>query len=78
GTASLAALIAAIDDGILLDQTLGGGPDLAGDFSVNVDLGYRIQNGHITGRVKDTMLAGNVYTALQDCQLANDLSWQGN
>lgn len=78
GDRDLSQLIAAIEDGILLDQTLGGGPDLAGDFSVNIDLGYRIRNGQIIGRVKDTMLAGNVYTTLQNSQLANDLGWHGN
>ncbi|OGS34566.1 MAG: hypothetical protein A2293_00435 [Elusimicrobia bacterium RIFOXYB2_FULL_49_7] len=34
---------------------------LAGDFSLNAHLAYRIENGQITGRVKDTMLSGNVY-----------------
>ena len=49
--------------GILVDQVLGGGQSniLAGEFSVNIDLGYLVENGEIAGRVKDCMVAGNVF-----------------
>jgi len=49
--------------GILVDQVLGGGQSniLAGEFSVNIDLGYLVENGEIAGRVKDCMIAGNVF-----------------
>jgi len=47
------------------DQMLGGGSSISGDFSINVDLGFLVQNGQVVGRVKDTMVAGNVYTALK-------------
>jgi PmbA protein len=58
---------------------LGGGADISGDFSVNIDLGYRVQNGEIVGRVKDTMVAGNVYSALkQVAALGADLQWNGS
>jgi PmbA protein len=44
-----------------------------------VDLGYRIENGEIIGRVKDTMVAGNVYTILkQILALGSDLQWNGS
>lgn len=44
-----------------------------GDFSSNVALGYRIRNGEIVGRVKNTMVAGNVYELLKDnVQLSSD------
>ncbi len=79
GTETLAALIAKLDNALLLDQVLGGGADISGDFSINVDLGYRIENGQITGRVKDTMVAGNVYTALkQVITLGGDARWNGS
>jgi PmbA protein len=79
GTRSVAELIASIDDGIILDQVLGGGPGISGDFSVNVDLGYRVKQGKIVGRVKDTMLAGNVYQVLKNpVLLGNDAEWSGS
>ncbi|MBD2109271.1 TldD/PmbA family protein [Nodosilinea sp. FACHB-13] len=79
GTRSLEALIASIDNGVLVDQILGGDPGIAGDFSVNIDLGYRIHRGKLVGRVKDTMVAGNVYTALKDnVELGSDGDWNGS
>jgi PmbA protein len=78
GEQSLLELIASLDQGLVVDQVLGISGDISGDFSVNIDLGYRIQKGKITGRVKDTMVAGNVYTALQNITaLGNDSDWNG-
>jgi PmbA protein len=58
---------------------LGGDPGISGDFSVNVDLGYRVKNGKIVGRVKDTMIAGNVYQVLKNpVALGNDSDWSGS
>ena len=45
-----------MDDGLIVDQMLGGGSGISGDFSINIDLGYRVQNGQVIGRVKDTMV----------------------
>ncbi len=79
GQPSLADLIATIDNGILVDQILGGGAGISGDFSVNIDLGYHIRQGEILGRVKDTMVAGNVYAALKEnLALGNDADWNGS
>lgn len=79
GERSLLELISSIEDGLLVDQMLGGGAGISGEFSVNVELGYRIQDGKILGRVKDTMVAGNVYTTLQQLMaLGNDADWNGS
>jgi PmbA protein len=79
GTGNLSDLISTISDGILIDQILGDTPDLSGDFSINVDLGYRIKQGQIMGRVKDTMVSGNAYIALNNLiQLGCDRTWQGS
>lgn len=72
-------LIAKLDNGIVVDQTLGGGADINGDFSVNVDLGYRVEKGKIIGRIKDTAIAGNVYQVLQQVvALGSDSIWNGS
>ncbi|MGH8000775.1 MAG: metallopeptidase TldD-related protein, partial [Brasilonema sp.] len=79
GTQSLQELIQYLDDGLIVDQMLGGNGGISGDFSINVDLGYRVQNGHVIGRVKDTMVAGNVYTALKQLvKLGGDADWNGS
>ncbi|HTL89507.1 MAG TPA: metallopeptidase TldD-related protein, partial [Leptolyngbya sp.] len=79
GKKSLEELIASIDQGLIVDQMLGGGAGISGEFSVNVDLGYRIEKGQIVGRVKDTMVAGSVYTALKNLvELGSDAEWNGS
>jgi PmbA protein len=79
GTRSLPELIATLEDGLIVDQMLGGGAGISGEFSINVDLGYRVKNGQVTGRVKDTMVSGNVYTALKQLiELGSDADWNGS
>jgi PmbA protein len=79
GENSFDELITKLDNGIIVDQILGGGADISGDFSVNVDLGYRVENGNITGRIKDTAIAGNVYQILkQIVALGSDAIWNGS
>jgi PmbA protein len=63
----------------VVDQVLGNGAGISGDFSVNIDLGYLINRGEMVGRIKDTMLAGNVYSALKEnVELCSDSEWNGS
>ncbi len=79
GTKSLPELITTLDDGLIVDQMLGGGAGISGDFSINVDLGYRVKNGQVVGRIKDTMVSGNVYTALKQLiEIGGDADWNGS
>jgi PmbA protein len=54
-----------IGQGLIVHRVLGGGQSnlLAGDFSLNADLAFKIENGEVSGRVKDTMISGNIYEA---------------
>lgn len=63
GEKSLKEIQKNITKGIVVDQFLGAGMSnvMAGEFSANIDLGYVIQKGQIVGRVKDTMVSGNVF-----------------
>lgn len=67
-------MVKSIKGGLLVLDVmgLGQGNPISGEFSVNVQLGYKIENGEITGRVKDVMLAGNVYDALNDIVAIGD------
>jgi len=79
GDRSFAALVESIDEGIVVDQVLGSGAGISGEFSVNVDLGYRVRRGEIVGRLKDTMVAGNAYTALNRLvALGCERFWEGS
>lgn len=69
-----------IKEGLLIENLMGAeqGNILNGDFSGNVLLGFKIENGKITGRVKNTMVAGNVYKMLADiAAIGNDVKWVG-
>jgi len=72
-------LLAQITDGVIVDQVLGAGQSnqLAGEFSVNLDLGYRVVNGEIVGRVKNTMVAGSVFEAPIQA-LSQEREWVGS
>lgn len=63
----------------MVDQVLGAGQSnqLAGEFSVNLDLGYRVVNGEIVGRVKNTMVAGSVFEAPIQA-LSQEREWVGS
>ncbi len=79
GTESLQELIKNMDNGLIVDQMLGGGGGISGDFSINIDLGYRVENGQVIGRIKDTMVSGNIYTALKQLiKLGGDADWNGS
>jgi PmbA protein len=78
GGTSLQDMIKDIQEGIIIEQLMGAeqGNILNGDFSGNILLGYKIEKGTITGRVKDTMAYGNVYQLLKDINgLGNDSRW---
>ncbi|MDX2255683.1 MAG: metallopeptidase TldD-related protein [Pseudanabaenaceae cyanobacterium bins.39] len=78
-TGDIAALAATLKRGLIIDQIMGDEPDLSGDFSVNVELGYRVKDGEIVGRVKDTMVSGNVYQALNQIRaIASERYWHGS
>lgn len=63
GTSSVKEIIKGMKEGVVVYDVLGGGQSnlFAGDFSVNVSLGFKVENGEMVGRVKDVMVAGNVY-----------------
>ena len=68
GDKSLAEMLRGLDEAILVEQVigLGQGNVLSGEFSNNVSMGFLVRNGEVVGRVKNTMIAGNVYELLKD------------
>ncbi|MGD1895747.1 MAG: TldD/PmbA family protein [Phormidesmis sp.] len=79
GDLSFEQLIAQHSEAIVVDQVMGEGGDITGDISINLELGYRVSHGKIVGRVKDTMVSGNAYVALENAiALGNDLEWSGS
>ncbi len=66
GQVTYEAMLSDIREGLVVDQTMGAwsGNILGGEFAGNVHLGFKVENGKLVGRVKDTMVAGNVFKAL--------------
>lgn len=80
GDMKLEDMIKDIRYGVLVDQVLGGGQSntLAGEFSVNLDLGFLIENGELVGRLKDCMIAGNVFDAFNNIvAIGSEAEWHG-
>ena len=68
GDKPYAELLSEVGSGVIVDSIMGimMGNLVAGDFSGNVELGFKVEDGKILGRVKDTMIAGNVYKLFKD------------
>jgi PmbA protein len=66
GETTFEEMVAGVKEGLIVEDLMGAGQGnvMGGDFSGNVLLGYKIEDGKIVGRVKDTMVAGNVHEAL--------------
>jgi PmbA protein len=68
GNLSFQEMVKGMKEGLVVEEVIGAGQGntLGGDFGGNVLLGYWVENGEIVGRVKDTMIAGNVYQVLRE------------
>ena len=80
GGVSFNDMLADIKEGLVIEYLMGAeqGNILGGDFSGNVLLGYKVENGKIVGRVKDTMVSGNVYKVLKEITaIGDDSRWVG-
>jgi len=78
GNTTFDEMINDIKEGLVIEQLMGAeqGNILGGDFSGNVLLGYKVESGRIVGRVKDTMVSGNVYQLLkQITAIGSDARW---
>jgi len=74
-------MLADMKEGLVVEYLMGAGQGniLGGDFSGNVLLGYKVENGRIVGRVKDTMVSGNIYKLLKDiAAIGSDARWVGS
>jgi PmbA protein len=72
GEMSFEEMVSGLKEGLIVEQVigLGQGNIMSGEFSNNVAVGYKIEGGEIKGRVKNVMIAGNVYDLLKDKLLA--------
>ncbi|MFC1932935.1 TldD/PmbA family protein [Chloroflexota bacterium] len=80
GNTTFDEMVQDIKEGLVVEQLMGAtqGNILGGNFSGNVLLGYKVENGKIVGRVKDTMVSGNIYQLLkQITAIGSESKWVG-
>lgn len=73
-------MVRGVKEGLVVEELIGAGQGnvMGGDFSGNVLLGYKIEGGEIVGRVKDTIVAGNVHEALAKLEaIGKERRWVG-
>lgn len=78
GGTAFTEMVEDIKEGLIIDFLMGAeqGNILGGDFSGNVLLGFKVENGKIKGRVKNTMVSGNVYHVLkQIAAIGKEAKW---
>jgi len=81
GNTTFDEMVNDMKEGLIIEQLMGAeqGNILGGDFSGNVLLGYKVESGKIVGRVKDTMVSGNIYQVLkQIIAVGSDTKWVGS
>lgn len=82
GKISIAKLIKETKNGILIYDVVGGGQDspYTGDFTLNINLGFLIENGEIVGRIKDCLVSGNIFEMLKSNleNITQDTKWVGS
>jgi PmbA protein len=80
GQTTFEEMVQDMKEGLVIEQLMGAeqGNILGGDFSGNVLLGYKVESGKIVGRVKNSMVSGNVYQALKDiAAIGSEARWVG-
>ncbi|HPS56886.1 MAG TPA: TldD/PmbA family protein [Spirochaetota bacterium] len=81
GSETHESIISAIKKGIVAHQFIGLGQSntITGDFSASMDLAYLVEDGKITGRVKDCMISGNIIQLLAGgIELSSDRERKGS
>ena len=80
GSTTFDEMVQDMKEGLVIEQLMGAAQTniLGGDFSGNVLLGYKVEGGRIVGRVKDTMVSGNVYQVLEQIiAIGSEPKWVG-
>lgn len=80
GVVDFEKMVSNLKEGLIVEMLMGAtqGNILGGNFSGNVLLGYKVESGEVVGRIKDTMVSGNIYSAFNriDC-IGSETEWIG-
>jgi PmbA protein len=76
GSTSIPEMVKQMERGVIVAGVMGAhsGNILNGDYSLGLSPGLWVENGEITGRVKDVMVAGNVYETMTNVVAVGDVA----
>jgi PmbA protein len=80
GDTAFEDMVREIKLGLVVEQLMGAEQTniLSGEFRGNVLLGYKVENGEMVGRVKNTVLSGNIYKVLDNlAAVGREARWVG-
>jgi PmbA protein len=78
GAVSFEDMVGDLKEGLVVEQLMGAEQTnvLGGEFSGNVLLGYKVEKGEIVGRVKNTVVSGNIYQVLSKLiEIGREARW---
>ena len=78
GDTALADMLAGVKEGLWVDTVLGLGMGniISGAFSNTLGVAFKIENGKLTGRVKNVNIAGNIYELLKNiAAISKETEW---
>ncbi len=82
GKKSEGNIIKSIKNGLYVKGVMGGhvADPYSGNMSLQVELGFRIEDGRVTGRVKNTMIFLNVFDVLRSnlVEMSMERRWEEN
>ena len=79
GSQSFPELLRSLNKGVVIAGVMGAhsGNILNGDYSVGLSPGLYVERGEIVGRVKDAMVAGNIFDTLKNVIALEDTAHPG-
>uniref|UniRef100_A0A7C4CAJ0 TldD/PmbA family protein n=1 Tax=candidate division WOR-3 bacterium TaxID=2052148 RepID=A0A7C4CAJ0_UNCW3 len=74
GTTRLEDALRSMTEGVVVYDVIGGGQSnlLAGEVALNLACAFKVESGAVVGRVKDAMIAGNVYDMFREIEAVGD------
>ncbi len=79
GTSKLEDMIASIDDGYYLLDSMNGQADMTGEFMFGITMGYEIKNGKLGKALLDTTVSGVAFDMLKSVEMVSDrMSWSSS
>ena len=79
GTSKLEDMIAAIDDGYYLINSMNGQADMTGEFMFGISMGYEIKKGKLGKALLDTTVSGVAFDMLKTVDMVSDrITWSSS